>query len=74
MDFAARFAERGLVFAGGRLVADGPMQSIFSRKELLREAGLRKPWLWQAAEALRPGEESYPMTMEQFERWWKAIT
>ena len=74
VDFAARFAERGLVFAGGRLVADGPMQSIFSRKELLREAGLRKPWLWQAAEALRPGEESYPMTMEQFERWWKAIT
>ena len=74
VDFAARFAERGLVFAGGRLVADGPMQSIFSRKELLREAGLRKPWLWQAAEALRPGEESYPMTMEQFERWRKAIT
>lgn len=74
VDFAARFAERGLVFAGGRLVADGPMKSIFSREELLREAGLRKPWLWQAAEALRPGEESYPMTMEQFERWWKAIT
>ena len=74
VDFAARFAERGLVFAGGRLVADGPMKSIFSREELLREAGLRKPWLWQAAEALRPGEESYPMTMEQFERWRKAIT
>ena len=74
VDFAARFADRGLVFAGGRLVADGPMKSIFSRKELLREAGLRKPWLWQAAEALRPGEESYPMTMEQFERWRKAIT
>ena len=74
VDFAARFAERGLVFAGGRLVSDGPMKSIFSRKELLREAGLRKPWLWQAAEALRPGEESYPMTMEQFERWRKAIT
>ena len=74
VDFAARFAERGLVFAGGRLVADGPMKSIFSREELLREAGLRKPWLWQAAEALRPGEESYPLTLEQFERWRKAIT
>ena len=74
VDYAARFADRGLVFAGGRLVADGPMKSIFSREELLREAGLRKPWLWQAAEALRPGEESYPMTMEQFERWRKAIT
>ena len=40
-----------------------------ARRELLEEAGLRKPWLWQAAEALRPGEASYPMTMEQFTRW-----
>ena len=58
---------------GDKLVADGPMNSIFSHEELLREAGLRKPWLWQAAEALRPGKENYPMTMEQFERWRKAI-
>ena len=35
----------------------------------LEEAGLRKPWLWQAAETLRPGEAAYPMTMEQFSRW-----
>ena len=73
VDFAARFAHRGLVFSRGKLMADGPMDSIFSRQELLREAGLRKPWLWQAAEALRPGEENYPMTMEQFARWQKTI-
>ena len=73
VDFAARFAHRGLVFSRGKLMADGPMDSIFSRQELLREAGLRKPWLWQAAEALRPGEENYPMKMEQFARWQKTI-
>ena len=73
VDFAARFAHRGLVFSRGKLMADGPMDSIFSREALLREAGLRKPWLWQAAEALRPGEENYPMTMEQFARWQKTI-
>ena len=73
VDFAARFANRGLVFAGGKLVADAPMKFIFSQEELLREAGLRKPWLWQAAEALRPGEANYPMTMEQFVRWRKTI-
>ena len=28
---------------------------------------------YTAAEALRPGEENYPMTMEQFERWQKTI-
>lgn len=69
VDFAARFARRGLVFSQGKLVADGSLESIFSRPELLEEAGLRKPWLWQAAETLRPGEAAYPMTMEQFSRW-----
>ena len=73
VDFAARFANRGLVFVRGKLVADGPMHSIFSQEALLEQAGLRKPWLWQAAEALRPGEETYPMTMEQFIRWRKTI-
>ena len=56
-----------------RKVEDNPAQSglteAAARRELLEEAGLRKPWLWQAAEALRPGEASYPMTMEQFTRW-----
>ena len=73
VDFAARFASRGLVFSQGKLMADGPLHSIFSQDDLLLEAGLRKPWLWQAAEALRPGEVNYPMTMEQFDRWRKTI-
>lgn len=72
VDFAARFARRGLVFSRGRLIADGALDSLFSRRELLEEAGLRKPWIWQAAEALRPGEGTYPMTMEQFARWKEA--
>lgn len=73
VDFAARFAHRGLVFVRGKLVADGPMCSIFSQEELLQEAGLRKPWLWQAAQILRPGERNYPMTMEQFAQWRKTM-
>lgn len=73
VDFAARFASRGLVFSQGKLMADGPLHTIFSQDDLLLEAGLRKPWLWQAVEALRPGEVNYPMTMEQFDRWRKTI-
>ena len=69
VDFAARFARRGLVFVQGKLEADGPLEEIFARRELLEQAGLRKPWIWQTAEALRPGARSYPMTMEQFLRW-----
>ena len=69
VDFAARFARRGLVFSRGKLVADGSLESIFSRQELMEEAGLRKPWLWQAAEAVRPGLSRYPLTMEQYSLW-----
>ena len=71
VDFAARFASRGLVFSRGKLMADGPLHTIFSQDDLLLEAGLRKPWLWQAAESLRPGEKTYPMTMAQFAQWHK---
>ena len=66
VDFAARFARRGLVFANGRLTADAALEDIFSNQALLTEAGLRKPWIWQAAEMTRPGLERYPVTLEQY--------
>ena len=69
VDFAARFARRGLVFTNGKLAKDASMEEIFADTALLEKAGLRKPWLWQAAEALRPGEETYPLTMEQYCLW-----
>lgn len=69
VDFAARFARRGLVFTQGRLAADGAMEEIFSDIPLLERAGLRKPWIWQAAEAARPGLDRYPMTMDQYREW-----
>ena len=72
VDFAARFAARGLVFSCGHLIADGAMTKIFADAALLAQAGLRKPYLYQAAEALRPGGAAYPMTIEQFLRWKDA--
>ena len=69
VDFAARFAQRGLVFTDGRLAADGRLAEIFADRALLELAGLRRPWIWQAAEAMRPGEACYPMTMQQLAAW-----
>lgn len=69
VDFAARFAQRGLVFAEGTLAADSTLDEIFSDSALLERAGLRKPWIWQTAEVLCPGLKKYPMTMEQYQRW-----
>ena len=69
VDFAARFARRGLVFSQGRLIADDSLAHIFSDSALLEQASLRKPWIWQAAEAAHPGEASYPLTMDQYRQW-----
>ncbi len=71
VDFAARFARRGLVFTKGKLAKDASMEEIFADDLLLEQAGLRKPWLWQAAEATRPGLGHYPMTMEAYRNWIK---
>lgn len=69
VDFAARFAERGLVFAQGKLAADRSLNDIFSDAPLLERAGLRKPWIWQAAEEACPSQAQYPMTMAQYRKW-----
>ena len=69
VDFAARFANRGLVFSHSKLLEDGPLTEIFAKPDLLREAGLRKPSFWQAAEAMAPGQPPYPMTLEAFTAW-----
>ena len=69
VDFAARFARRGLVFIEGEVAADAPLTEVFGDTALLEKASLRKPWIWQAAEAARPGLGQYPMTMEEYHGW-----
>lgn len=73
VDFAARFARRGVVFTKRRVAADGDLDEIFGREALLKEAGLRKPTFYQAAEAMRPGREHYPLTLGQFTQWIKTL-
>lgn len=53
VDFAWRWAERILVFSDGALIADGQPENIFADTELLLRAGLRRPLLFEAADALR---------------------
>lgn len=53
VDFAWRWAERILVFSNGELIADGDPQTIFSDAALLKCAGLRRPLLFAAGDALR---------------------
>ena len=49
VDLVPLFAERVILLAGRRIVADGPTREIFAQRELLRAASLRAPWaaeLW----------------------------
>lgn len=71
IDFAWRWAERLLIFSEGRLLADGPPAELFADGALLDTAGLRRPILYEAAEALfralgRPAPASPPRDLEEF--------
>ena len=67
VDFAYRFADRILVFAGGSLIADGTPLEIFCKDEVMKQAHLRKPSMMTIWEALIEAQivteqSSYPVT------------
>lgn len=52
VDFAFQWAERALVFSGGRMIADGPVREVFDSPDVLEEANLRKPVIMEVFESL----------------------
>lgn len=67
VDFAYRFADRILVFAEGRLIADGTPLEIFRKQEVMEQAHLRKPSMLTIWEALLDAQivteqKNYPVT------------
>ncbi|WP_458863800.1 energy-coupling factor ABC transporter ATP-binding protein [Acidaminobacterium chupaoyuni] len=72
VDFAWRWAERILIFHEGKILADGRPQEIFSQKELVEQAGLRRPILWQVAEILQKSgqlrEGQWPKTPQELKQ------
>jgi len=49
---AARYARRCIVLREGEVVADGPTREVFRRKELLRSAHLKPPFVTQLGDRL----------------------
>lgn len=73
MDFAFRWATRAVVFADGKILADGTPQAVFADAAVLRQAHLRCPLLMEVWDTLRtrglvPRDESCPPTVEGLER------
>lgn len=52
VDFAYRFAKRILVFSQGRIIGDGRPEELFACKELLKNAHLKQPALYELARGL----------------------
>ena len=53
MDFAFRWATRAVVFAGGRVIADGAPETVFRDQETMARAHLRPPAMLTVADLLR---------------------
>lgn len=69
-EFAYRFADRILVFADGKLIADESPVSLFRHEELLERAHLKKPSvmvIWEALQAagMAADVQRYPLTAEE---------
>lgn len=52
VDFAYRWAERAIVFAQGKIVADGTPLEIFRNKAILEQANLKRPAMLDVYEML----------------------
>ena len=71
VDFAYRFARRVVVFRQGKILADAPADAVFSDGDVIREAGLRRPLLFEAARLVCQAfpsipQEATPKTLEEF--------
>lgn len=53
MEFASRFADRILVFADGRILGDGKPKEIFTNKELMAQAGITPPPVYELTAVLK---------------------
>lgn len=64
MQLVCQWAERIIVLCGGRVVADGTRDEIFSRQDLVDLVGIRPPEIFSMARALDPNALCY--TVEEF--------
>lgn len=66
VEFCAELADRVVVMADGRILADGRPADVFARASLLKKAAVLPPQLVRLAQALKM--HSAPLTVRQFIR------
>lgn len=78
VDFVYRWAERVIVFADGKIVADGSPLEIFKDKSLLKQANLTEPCLLEVYESLVSAKllesgSDYPKSVDAFKKLLKSL-
>lgn len=73
MEVVASYADRGLVMAGGKLLADGAVRKIFRDTELLTRASLMPPQITELSLRLGAGFESADTVEEMTEAVCRLI-
>ena len=68
VDFAYRWADRIVVFCGGRIIADGKPLEVFRDAGIVNRANLKRPVLMDVCEALQErglvkGSKAYPRSV-----------
>jgi cobalt/nickel transport system ATP-binding protein len=71
VNFAYRIAQRAIVFAQGKIIADAGVDDVFAQVETLESAGLKKPLLYEAFELIQADTQNMsdkrkPRTIEEF--------
>ncbi len=72
VDFAYRWAERAIVFSGGKIIADGTPLEIFQREDILEQASLKHPMMFDVFNAMKDkglvkDENAYPRNVQEFQ-------
>jgi cobalt/nickel transport system ATP-binding protein len=73
VDFAYRWADRAVVFCGGKIIADGTPLEVFKRQDVLEQANLKRPMMLDIYEEmvkhkLVDDNNYYPKTVTQFQQ------
>ena len=64
MQLVCQWADRIVVLCGGKVVADGPRDQVFSDREVARLVGIRPPEIFTMAQAL--DEQALCYTVQEF--------
>ncbi len=72
MQLVCQWAERILVLCGGRIIADGERDEIFSNRRVCEIAGIRPPDIFTLGRIIDPSARCY--TTDEFERSFRRET